>query len=805
MQSHANDVLVSAWQRVQPGLEITVSPVDDVYRFHDRPGRDPLEVLSEYLALGHEIVELIDQTLQACGVRLREVESLLDCGCGHGRGTRFLVHRLPPARITVCDRVPDAVAFHAARFGLSGVTDVALLGSARFEVITAIAIFGNLPETVFVSLLGELVQRLRPGGVLVLTTECFAERGDVGDTGEAGETGGTGAGFEYHPQSESSVLGPEVYGASRCSAEWFERTVRGIAGVAFVRRGRRALDRLQDVWAIGRAPRARQDDPREDAPLTIAAPPRIEIDSAQIDRAGRLTAAGWALDWRHQPVAALEVSTGAETVVPHKRPRPDVAAHFGVPAAIGGGFELAHDVRDRRFPRHVVVSARDGEGRRNLLAKRVTAHSLTRAPTEAEAAVLARQRRGREVLAYGGLFSVYAAEMHETGLYPHLAARAEGCRLWDASGREYLDWFLGWGPMLLGHRHPAVEAAIERQLRVAPALSLMHDLEIEVAERLTEMIPCAERVAFGKNGSDVTLAAVRVARAVTGREVVAACGYHGFHDWCMAQYAWCAGVPSVLRECLRTFPYNDLEALERLLVDERGRVAAVILEPTANELPAPGYLAGVKQLAREHGALLVFDEIVTGFRIARGGAQEAYGVVPDLATFGKALANGMPLSVLVGREEFMSALPRVGFGLTFRGELLSLAAAAACLSIFAREPVAEDVMRTGELVRARFTELARARAVPAVLQGFAGRMNFTFGAAQGISGTGLRTLWVQECLREGVLTNGMLLSCYAHDAAAVERTLVALDRALASLQRVLVAGVLEPFLDVPVTADFYEP
>jgi glutamate-1-semialdehyde aminotransferase len=358
--------------------------------------------------------------------------------------------------------------------------------------------------------------------------------------------------------------------------------------------------------------------------------------------------------------------------------------------------------------------------------------------------------------------------------------------------------------MLLGHRHPAVEAAIERQLRVAPALSLMHDLEIEVAERLTEMIPCAERVAFGKNGSDVTLAAVRVARAVTGREVVVACGYHGFHDWCMAQYAWCAGVPSVLRESLRTFPYNDVEALKRVLESERGRVAAVILEPTANDLPLPGYLESVKQLAHEHGAILVFDEIVTGFRLARGGAQEAYGVVPDLATFGKALANGMPLSALVGREEVMAALPRVGFGLTFRGELLSLAAAAACLTIFAREPVAEQVMRTGEFMRARFTEMARVRGVPVVLQGFGGRMSFTFEAASGISPIGWRTLWVQECLREGVLTNGMLMPCYAHDAAAVELTLAALDRALASVQTVTAAGVLEPFLDVPVTAAHYE-
>lgn len=783
MQPDTIHVLADAWSRIQTGLDPTVSPADDVYRFHARPGRDEVEVLSEYLSLGHEIVELVEQTLDLCGVRLRDVEALLDCGSGHGRTTRFLVHRLPRERITVCDLVPAAVAFQEERFGVRGATGVDRLGDARFDVITAIAIFGNLPEGVFVPLLGELVARLRPGGVLVVTTESPEDLTT----------------FEYNPESESSVLDPAIYGASRCPPAWFERTARTLPGVSFVRRGPRALDRIQDVWAIGRERRG------DDAPLDVEPPPRIEVDSARIDRSGVLSVAGWALDGRHQPVSALQIATGADVLVPRPLARPDVAAHFGVAAAAGGGFELHHDARGHRWPRHVVVTARDARGRTSVAAKRVTAEKSAHVPSDADAAVLARMRRGQAVLAYAGLYGVYGAESHATGLYPHLAARGEGCRLWDASGREYLDWFLGWGPMLLGHRHPAVEAAIERQLRVAPALSLMHDLEIEVAERLARTIPCAERVAFGKNGSDVTLAAVRVARAVTGREIVVTCGYHGFHDWNMAQYAWCAGVPSVLRECLRTFPYNDLEALQRVLEADRGRVAAVILEPTANELPQPGFLAAVKQLAREHGAILIFDEIVTGFRLARGGAQEAYGVVPDLATFGKALANGMPLSALVGREDVMAALPRVGFGLTYRGELLSLAAAAACLDVFAREPVAERVMRTGEIVRARYAELARRRGIPSVLQGFAGRMSFTFGSANEISGEGLRTLWIQECLREGVLTNGMLLPCHAHDAAAIEATLTALDRALASVQLAIEAGMLEPFLDVPVNPAFYVP
>ncbi len=778
--AHARS-LATAWRRIQPGLELRVSPRDDVYRFAGAFGRDAVESLSDYLAVGHEIAGLLEQTLAACGLRLADVESLLDCGCGHGRVTRFLVHRLPRERLVVCDRVPDAVAFHESAFGVRGVTDLAELGEARFEVVTGFAMFGNLPEAIFTALLAELVRRVRPGGVLVLTTESpdDLER------------------FEYTAQSESSVLATDVYGASRCPPQWLERVARALPGVTFVRRGRRALDGLQDVWAIGK------ERPGDDAPLEIVPPPRIEIDAARIDRSGTLSMGGWAVDGLRRAVAELELCTDEHELALERRERPDVAAHFGSPAAAGAGFALEQVLGDGRWPRHIVVLARDDAGRATAKARRVDAAPPPRAPTAEERTVLDRQRRGREVLAYGGLFSVCEGEVHENGLYPHLAARAEGCRLWDASGREYVDWFLGWGPMLLGHRHAAVEAAIERQLRIAPALSLMHDLEIEVAERLTRMIPCAERVAFGKNGSDVTLAAVRVARAFTGRELVVTCGYHGFHDWSMAQFAWCAGVPEVLRETVRTFPYNDADALRRVLEPDSGRVAAIILEPTANELPRPGFLAEVQALAREHGALLVFDEMVTGFRVARGGAQEAFGIVPDLATFGKALANGLPLSALVGREDVMAALPRVGFGLTYRGELLSLAAATACLDVFAREPVAERVMATGELVRARFAELARTHGVAVVLQGFAGRMSFTFAEANGIAPAGLRALWVQECVRRGVLTNGMLMPCYALDADSIERTLAAFDGALTTMRTVVRAGLLEPFLDQPVNPGFY--
>src|SRR5262249_36707279 len=198
-----------------------------------------------------------------------------------------------------------------------------------------------------------------------------------------------------------------------------------------------------------------------------------------------------------------------------------------------------------------------------------------------------------------------------------------------------------------------------------------------VAERLHAMIPCAESVRFSKTGAEVTSAAVRLARAFTGRDRVLSCGYHGWHDWSIAVSDRHRGIPERVRELSNTFPYNDLEALEASLDRE---VVCVILEPVVFEEPVPGYLAGVRDLCRRAGALLVFDEMWTGCRLAPGGAQQRYGVVPDLATFSKAVANGMPLSVLAGRRDVMSLLERdVFFFTTFGGEALSLAAARACL------------------------------------------------------------------------------------------------------------------------------
>jgi glutamate-1-semialdehyde aminotransferase len=382
-------------------------------------------------------------------------------------------------------------------------------------------------------------------------------------------------------------------------------------------------------------------------------------------------------------------------------------------------------------------------------------------------------RRHGHVLAYGSQHRILLRQFYRDpdGPFPEFAERGEGYELWDTNGRRFIDWLNGWGPVLLGYRHPAVEDAIVDQLRAGSLLSLMHPLEIEVAESLARIVPCAEMVAFGKNGSDVVTAAVRLARAVTGREVILQHGVHGFHDWYTCLHPGVQGIPSVLRDYVEPFPYNDLEALERLFERFDGKVAAVVMEPTSTQLPHEGYLEGVRELAQENGALLVFDEMITGFRLANGGAQELFRVTPDLACFGKAIANGMPLSAIAGKREHMLRLPSVGFGMTFRGETLSLAAARAVIHTLETEPVIEHLARIGSELRGGFADLCTQENLLCDTLGPEARTTFAFHDQGGISRDDISLGFVLECARRGVLTNGSVLPSYAHDDEAVEQSL----------------------------------
>jgi len=260
--------------------------------------------------------------------------------------------------------------------------------------------------------------------------------------------------------------------------------------------------------------------------------------------------------------------------------------------------------------------------------------------------------------------------------YPIFAQRAQGARFWDVDGNEYLDYLLGFGPILLGYDDPAVNAAIRRQIEEGTIYTTAHPKELEIAERLIALIPGAEMVGFFIGGSAATSAATRIARAYTDRDYIARCGYHGWHDWCISG----AGVPKGVSELTLGFPYNDLDRLEDGLKQNPDKVACVIVETVQGTGPAEGFLQGVVDLAHQYGALAIFDEVKVGFRVAYGGGGEYCGVIPDLSAFGKACCNGYPGSFVAGKKEILSKCEGVWVGATFHCDLPSLVAMEAVIA-----------------------------------------------------------------------------------------------------------------------------
>jgi glutamate-1-semialdehyde aminotransferase len=376
------------------------------------------------------------------------------------------------------------------------------------------------------------------------------------------------------------------------------------------------------------------------------------------------------------------------------------------------------------------------------------------------------------------------------GVGPAFVARARGSHVWDVDGHEYIDYPMALGAVTLGHAYPAVNEAVTRQLADGVSFSVSHPLEVELAEALTEILPGADMVRFGKNGSDATSGAVRAARAITGRDVIVCCGYHGWQDWYIATTTRARGIPRAVRELTVPFNYNDLAGLERVLAEHHGRVAAVILEPVGVVAPAPGFLEGVRDLAHRAGALLIFDEIVTGFRLALGGAQEMFGVIPDLACFGKGMGNGFPIAAVVGRRDLMEVFDQIFFSFTFGGEAVSLAAALATLREMCDKPVIAHLWRQGQRLRDGFNALARAAGLERHTEcvGYPPRTVITFSDPAGGDPAVLKTLFLQEAIRRGVLLGGGMNVSFSHDDDDVATTLAAYEAALGVVAEAVRAG-----------------
>jgi glutamate-1-semialdehyde 2,1-aminomutase len=380
-------------------------------------------------------------------------------------------------------------------------------------------------------------------------------------------------------------------------------------------------------------------------------------------------------------------------------------------------------------------------------------------------------QRAEKVIPLGSQTFSKSKTQYPFGVSPYFIQRGEGSRVWDVDGNEYTDFINGLAAITLGYSDPDVNRAVHAQLDQGVIYSLPHPLETEVAERIVDMVPCAEMVRFGKNGSDATSGAIRLARAFTGRDRVAFCGYHGWQDWYIGATARNRGVPEAVRKLTHGFLYNDLGSLELMLGKHPGEFAAVIMEPMNAVEPAPGFLAGVKDLTHKHGALLVFDETITGFRYSNGGAQELFGVTPDLATFGKGVANGFPLAAVAGRADVMKLMEEIFFSFTMGGEALSLAAAKATLDKLKREPVTHKLATLGRDALDRTAEIIRENNLGEVIatSGHPSWGFLNFRDAGGYSSFEIKTLFLQEVFARGILTLGTHNISYAHSDADIDR------------------------------------
>lgn len=386
------------------------------------------------------------------------------------------------------------------------------------------------------------------------------------------------------------------------------------------------------------------------------------------------------------------------------------------------------------------------------------------------------------------------------GIAPKYIKKGKGSHVWDVDGNEYIDYQMAIGPISLGYAYEAVDNAIRDQLNDGITFSQMHPLEVEVAELIREVVPNAEMVRYSKTGCDVTTAAVRLARAATGKNKVLCCGYHGWHDWYISVTDRDKGIPKSVSELTFTFSYNDIASVENSLDDD---IACIILEPTVFEAPKDGFLQQLRELCTQKGIVLIFDEMWTGFRLAVGGAQHYFGVDADLICFSKAIANGMPISVLCGKRDIMQLCDKdIFFFTTFGGEALSLAAAKATINELRSLNVPEYLASQGKKLKDGYNDIAQSLNMAyTACNGLDARTIITFSHPTE-NALLLKSLVQQEMIKRGILWGGFHNMCFSHTDSDIAYTLEVYGEVLSLLKKAVdintVAGSLKGLPVEPV-------
>lgn len=378
------------------------------------------------------------------------------------------------------------------------------------------------------------------------------------------------------------------------------------------------------------------------------------------------------------------------------------------------------------------------------------------------------------------------------GVAPKYLKRGKNAHVWDVDGNEYIDLNMAIGPLSLGYTIPEVDQAIKDQLEDGITFSLMHPLEVEVAELIREVVPNAESVRYSKTGADVVSAAVRLARAFTKKNKILCCGYHGWHDWYISVTDRNAGIPKVIEDMSFTINYNDIQSVIDSIDED---VACIILEPFVFQEPKNDFLQELRRICDEKEILLVFDEMWTGFRIALGGAQEYFGVRADLALFSKAVANGMPIGILTGRKDIMALLDKdVFFFTTFGGEALSLAATKATIEFMKKNSVQAVIAEKGRKLKDGYNRIASELGMNYTsCSGFDCRTIMTFDASAG-NPLEMKSLVQQEMIKRGVLWGGFHNVSFSLTDEDIEHVIACYKEVLPILKKAVQDGNVKDLL-----------
>ncbi|MCK9557145.1 MAG: aminotransferase class III-fold pyridoxal phosphate-dependent enzyme [Candidatus Cloacimonetes bacterium] len=378
------------------------------------------------------------------------------------------------------------------------------------------------------------------------------------------------------------------------------------------------------------------------------------------------------------------------------------------------------------------------------------------------------------------------------GEYPIYFDSGNGGRVTDVDGNEYIDYLCAYGPIIIGYREAEIDHAVQKQVNDKGfCFSLTQPQQSELVRKLQKVIPSCEMAALVKTGSDATTIAIRVARAYTGKTKIARCGYHGWHDWCVEVKG---GIPEKLYEDVLEFHYNDLDGLEAILKANKDDMAAIIVTPVGHpmaapvQMPKPGYLEGVRALADKYNALLIFDEIRSGFRVSLGGAQEYFGVTPDLSTFGKAMANGYAIAALVGKRDPMMVLAdKVFLSSTFFPNSDSIVAALKTIEILERDKVLDVIKAKGEKFAAEVQKVIDESSMPVEFSGAPWMPFITFPKDENGLYKKLRTEFYTQLIRRKVFLqpyhHGYI--CYRHTEEDLAYTVASIKESLHELKRMI--------------------